>query len=85
LNKLRNGLAEKKLIRKENGDWFVYGKKSEENITDVEVIKALNLAYEKIGRSLIPPVPLPAHNALCILKADGKGGTQIVMTKDFLP
>ena len=85
LNKLRNGLPEKKLIRKETGDWFTYNKKSEECIADVEVIEALNQAYKKIGRTLTPPVPMPAHNALCILKPDGKGGTEIVMTKDFMP
>jgi hypothetical protein len=85
LNRLRNGLPEKKLIRKETGDWFVYGKKSEECISDVEVIETLNQAYRKIGRSTSPGIPMPAHNALCILKPDGKGGTQVVMTKDFLP
>ncbi len=85
LNKLRNGLPEKKLIRKETGDWFVYSKKSEECISDVEVIESLNQAYRKIGRSTSPGIPMPAHNALCILKPDGKGGTQVVMTKDFLP
>lgn len=85
LNRLRNGLPEKKLIRKETGDWFAYNKKSEECISDVEVVEALNQAYKKIGRTLTPPVPMPAHNALCILKPDGKGGTEIVMTKAFLP
>lgn len=85
LNKLRNGLPEKKLVRKESGDWYIYSKKNDECIADVEVIKALNQAYERTGRSLTPPVPMPSHNALCILKADGKGGTQIVMTKEFLP
>lgn len=85
LNKLRNGLPEKKLIRKETGDWFVYNKKTDECIADVEVIESLNQAYKKLGRSLSPGVPLPAHNALCVLKPDGKGGTEIVMTKTFLP
>ena len=85
LNRLRNGLPEKKLIRKETGDWFVYNKKGNESISDVEVIKALNEAYTKIGRSISPPVPLPPHSALCILKPDGKGGTLVVMTKEFLP
>ena len=85
LNRLRNGLPEKKLIRKETGDWFVYNKKGNECISDVEVIEALNQAYRKIGRSASPGIPMPAHNALCILKPDGKGGTQVVMTKDFLP
>jgi hypothetical protein len=85
LNKLRNGLPEKKLIRKETGDWFVYNKKSEECISDVEVIEALNQAYKKIGRTILPAIPMPTHNALCILKPDGKGGTDIVMTKVFLP
>jgi len=85
LNRLRNGLPEKKLIRKETGDWFVYSKKNEECISDVEVIDSLNQAYRKIGRSTSPGIPMPAHNALCILKPDGKGGTQVVMTKEFLP
>ena len=85
LNKLRNGLPEKKLVRKETGDWFVYGKKNEECISDVEVVESLNQAYRKIGRTTSPGFPMPAHNALCILKPDGKGGTQVVMTKDFMP
>ena len=85
LNKLRSGLPEKKLIRKETGDWFVYNKKVDECIADVEVIETLNQAYRKIGRSLSTSVPMPSHNALCILKPDGRGGTQVVMTKDFVP
>jgi hypothetical protein len=85
LNKLRNGLPEKKLIRKETGDWFVYNKKSNECIADVEVIQALNEAYKKTGRSMTTAVPLPPINALCVLKPDGKGGTQIVMTEKFVP
>lgn len=85
LNRLRNGYPEKKLIRKETGDWFVYNKKAEECISDVEIIESLNQAYRKIGRSISPSVPMPAHNALCILKPDGKGGTEIIMTKAFIP
>ena len=85
LNKLRNGLPEKKLIRKETGDWFVYNKKSNECISDIEVIEALNQAYKKIGKTISTSIPLPSHNALCILKPDGKGGTQVVMTKNFVP
>ena len=85
LNKLRNGLPEKKLFRKETGDWFVFNKKNDECISDVEIIDSLNQAYRKIGRSVSPVVPLPAHKALCILKPDGKGGTQVVMTTEFLP
>lgn len=85
LNKLRNGLPEKKLIRKETGDWFIYTKKSEECISDVEIIEALNQAFKNIGKSLTPVIPLPTHNAVCLLKPDGKGGTDIVMTKAFLP
>jgi hypothetical protein len=85
LNKMRDGLAEKKLIRKESGDWFVYNKKGSESIADVEVIKALNEAYRKIGRSTTTNVPMPPHNALCLLKPDGKGGTLIIMTKEFVP
>ncbi len=85
LNRLRNGVAEKALYRKETGDWFIYSKKSEEVIADVEIIEALNAAYRKIGRALTTKVPLPAHKALCILKPDGKGGTIIMMTKEFIP
>lgn len=85
MNRLRNGLPEKKLIRKETGDWFVYNKKGEECIADVEIIDALNQAYRKSGRSISPGFPLPAHNALCLLKPDGKGGTEVIMTKNYIP
>jgi hypothetical protein len=86
LNRLRNGLPERKLIRKETGDWFVYNNnKSEESISDLEVIEVLNQAYRRIGRSLTTKVPMPSNNALCILKPDGKGATEVVMTNDFLP
>lgn len=85
LNKLRNGLPEKKLIRKETGDWFIYNKKGSESIADVEVIKTLNEAYTKIGRAMKTKIPLPAHNAVCLLKPDGKGGTLVVMTGEFIP
>ena len=86
LNKLRNGLPEKRLIRKETGDWFIYNNKNaEEFVSDVDVIDSLNQAYRRIGRSLVTNIPMPACKALCILKPDGRGGTQIVMTKDFLP
>jgi hypothetical protein len=85
LNKLRNGLPEKKLIRKETGDWFVLNMKNEESISDVEVIEVLNQSYRRIGRSLTTNVPMPSNNALCILKPDGRGGTEVVMTNDFLP
>jgi hypothetical protein len=85
LNRIRNGLPEKKLIRKETGDWFIYNKKGSESIADVEVIKALNEAYTKIGRAMKTKIPLPAHNAVCLLKPDGKGGTLVVMTGEFIP
>jgi hypothetical protein len=85
LNKLRNGLPEKKLFRNETGDWFTYNKKSNnESISDIEVIQALNEAYIKIGRAITPGIPLPPIKALCLLKPDGKGGTQIIMTKEFV-
>lgn len=85
LNGLRNGLAEKKLFRNEAGDWFTYSKKgNHESISDVEVIQALNEAYKKIGRTITPGIPLPPIKALCLLKPDGKGGTQIIMTKEFV-
>jgi hypothetical protein len=85
LNRLRNGQAEKKLIRKETGDWFVYSKKAEECIADVEIIDALNQSYKKLGRPLATKAPVPSHNSLCILKPNGKGGTEIVMTDNFVP
>jgi hypothetical protein len=85
LNRLRNGQVEKKLIRKETGDWFVYAKKSEECVADVEIIEVLNSAYRKLGRPLTTKAPVPAHNSLCILKPDGKGGTAIEMTMNFVP
>jgi len=85
LNKLRNGLPEKKLFRKETGDWFVYSKKNDECIADVDIIEVLNQAYKKSGRPISTPVPLPNHKVLCLLKPDGKGGTQVVMTHEFLP
>ncbi|MHB8123620.1 MAG: hypothetical protein ACYDG4_15895 [Desulfuromonadaceae bacterium] len=84
LNKLRSGLPEKKLIRNESGDWFVYNKKSNESVSDVDIIEALNESYIKIGRTLTPTVPMPQHKALCILKPDGKGGTKVMMTKEFV-
>lgn len=84
LNKLRNGLPEKKLIRKESGDWFVYNKKSDECVSDVDIVGALNDSYVKIGRTLTPTIPMPQHKALCILKPDGKGGTKVDMTKEFV-
>ena len=85
MNKLRNGLPERKMIRKETGDWFIFNKKNEECITDAEIIDVLNQAYKKIGRSLSPAIPMPSHKAICILKPDGKGGTEVVMSKNFLP
>jgi len=87
LNKLRNGLPEKKLFRNETGDWFTYNnnkKNNHESISDIEIIKALNEAYIKIGRTITPGIPLPPVKALCLLKPDGKGGTQIIMTKEFV-
>jgi len=85
LNRLRNGFPEKRLIRKETGDWFICGKKGNESISDAEIIKILNGAYTKLGRSLNTKSPMPPHNALCVLKPDGKGGTLVVMTDKFLP
>ena len=86
LNRLRSGHSEKKLIRKETGDWFVFdGKMATATVIDVEIIKALNDAYIKYGRSLTTKIPLPPHNAVCLLKPDGKGGTKIVMTGNFAP
>jgi hypothetical protein len=85
VNRLRNGLPERRLIRKETGDWFVLNnKKAEECIVDGGVIEVLNCAFRKSGRPLTTSLTAPPHNALCVLKPDGKGGTEVVMTKDFV-
>jgi hypothetical protein len=82
LNKLRNGLPEKKLLRKDTGDWYVFGKKSEGLISDAEVIEALNQAYTKYSRTLWPNIPLESQKTQCILRPNGKGGTEIFMSRE---
>lgn len=82
LNKLRNGAAEARILRKTTGDWLIPTGKTEELITDHDTIEALNQAFEKSGRSLIVPPSIPPHKVVCILKPDGKGGTAVVVTRE---
>ena len=82
LNKLRNGLPEKKLLRKDTGDWYAFGKKSEGLISDAEVIEALNQAYTKYSRTLWPNIPLESQKIQCVLRPNGKGGTEIFMSRE---
>lgn len=84
LNRLRNGATEQRIIRKSSGDWALPGKK-EELVTDQETIEALNQAFEKSGRQLVTPPSIPPHSVLSILKPDGKGGTELVVTRDAVP
>ncbi|CAH2032137.1 hypothetical protein [Trichlorobacter ammonificans] len=84
LNRLRNGATEQRIIRKSSGDWVLPGKK-EELVTDQETIEALNQAFEKSGRQLVTPPSIPPHSVLSILKPDGKGGTELVVTRDAVP
>ena len=85
INRLRNGLAEQPLHRKNNGDWFVASGKNEVSITDPEIIEELNQAFVKSGRTLTVPYLVPPHKAVIALRPNGKGGTDIVVTKDVVP
>lgn len=85
LNKLRDGLPEKRLIRKQGGDWYVMGK-HEEAVGNQEVIEILNNAYaaaksaERTGQ-IVPP---HTGNAIVVLKPDGKGGTIVKTAYDYI-
>jgi len=85
INKLRGGAAERRILRKSSGDWLIPNGKTEELITDPEIIEALNLAFEKSGRPLITPPSLPPHKTVCILKPNGKGGTEVILTRETMP
>ncbi len=85
LNRLRNGLAEQRLYRKNNGDWFVEANKREEVVTDPELIELLNQAFAKAGRALTTTYLVPPHKAVSVLRPNGHGGTDIVVTKDVVP
>ncbi len=85
LNRLRDGLPERRLIRKLGGDWYVMGK-HEESVGSQEVIEILNNAYaaaksaERSGQ-IVPP---HTGNAIVVLKPDGKGGTIVKTAYDFI-
>ena len=85
LNHLRGGAAEQRLLRKSNGDWLLPKAKTEEQITDQNLIELLNQLFEKSGRSLTTHPSLPPHKVVTILKPNGKGGTDLVVTKETVP
>lgn len=85
LNHLRSGALEQRLLRKSNGDWLIPRGKTEELITDHVTIEALNREFEKSGRALVTPPTVPPHKVLSILKPNGKGGTDVVVTRETLP
>lgn len=85
LNHLRGGAAEQRLLRKSNGDWLLPKGKTEELITDHDLIEQLNQMFEKSGRSLTTHPSLPPHKVVSILKPNGKGGTDLMVTKETVP
>jgi len=85
LNHLRGGAAEQRLLRKSNGDWLITKGKTEELITDHDLIEQLNQMFEKSGRSLTTHPSLPPHKVVSILKPNGKGGTDLMVTKETVP
>ncbi|MCE1225263.1 MAG: hypothetical protein LWW87_02120 [Geobacteraceae bacterium] len=85
LNHLRGGAVEQRLLRKSNGDWLLPKGKTEELITDHDLIEQLNQMFEKSGRSLTTHPSLPPHKVVSILKPNGKGGTDLMVTKETVP
>ncbi len=85
LNRLRNGAAELRLLRKSTGDWLLPSAKHEELITDPDIVEALNQGFEKSGRTLLTPANTPPHKVVTLLKPDGKGGTAVVVTRETVP
>lgn len=85
LNRLRNGLAEQQLYRKTNGDWFAVNGKNEVALSDPDVIELLNQAFVKSGRALTTPYLVPPHKVVSVLRPNGQGGTDIVVTKELAP
>lgn len=85
LNHLRGGAAEQRLLRKSSGDWLLPKGKTEELITDQHLIELLNQLFEKSGRSLTTHPSLPPHKVVSILKPNGKGGTDLVVTRETVP
>ncbi len=85
INRLRNGLAEQPLYRKNNGDWFIANGKSETVLSDPDLLEELNQAFSKAGRELTTNYLVPPHKVVVMLRPNGKGGTDIVVTKDTAP
>lgn len=85
LNRIRGGAVEQRLLRKSNGDWLLPKGKTEELITDHDLIEQLNQMFEKSGRSLTTHPSLPPHKVVSILKPNGKGGTDLMVTKETVP
>lgn len=85
LNRIRGGSSELRLLRKSNGDWLLPKGKTEELLTDHELIGLLNQLYEKSGKSLQQHSTLPPHKVVTLLKPDGKGGTSMMVTQETLP
>jgi hypothetical protein len=85
LNKLRDGLPEKRLIRKQGGDWYAMGK-HEESVGNQEVIEILNNAYAAAKSAERTGQVVPPHtgNAIVVLKPDGKGGTIVKTAYDYI-
>ena len=85
LNKLRDGLPERRLIRKQGGDWYVMGK-HEESVGNQEVIEILNNAYAAAKSAERTGQVVPPHtgNAIVVLKPDGKGGTVVKTAYDYI-
>lgn len=85
INRLRNGAAEQQLYRKSNGDWFAVIGKNEIALSDPDALEELNQAFVKSGRPLKTTYLVPPHKVVVILRANGKGGTEIVVTKEVAP
>jgi hypothetical protein len=85
LNRLRDGMAERRLIRNKAGDWQVAGGTGEA-IGNPEVVEILNNAYTTAKAAERSGQVIPPHtgNAVVVLRPDGKGGTQVRTSYDFI-
>ncbi len=82
LNRLRAGNTEQKLYRKSTGDWFVLSGQAEQPVTDPDIIEMLNHAFIKSGKQMVTRTPAPPHKAWGLLRSNGRGGTDIVITSE---
>lgn len=85
LNKLRGGSAEQRIYRRNSGDWFVVSGKSEQHVVDPDIIEALNQAFVRSGKQLVTRSPMPPHKVWGLLKSNGHGGTDIIITSEISP